>query len=1096
MSFGTIIVILQAYFIRIHKIKIPLIRNFVFLTICPIFKVYCMILFYQFQKLPSKFFLLLLFCSVQAFAQQAFKGKLIDAKDKSPLIGATVQIKGSKTAVLTDVNGDFALNQSKFPFTLKISYLGYETKEQIIQSDAFLTISVSEDASILEEVVISSGYTVQNKSEFSGAVSNIGAKQMANRPAISFDQLLSGQAPGIDIIQPTSILNNTPVMRVRGINTITSGLFPLVVVDGVTVFVGSIGGVIGNNPLSDINPNDIQSIDVLKDASAAAIYGSRAANGVMVITTKKGRIGRPKVSYDAWVSRSTPYNLPKLLTAEDYTMIKNEAMVNAGRAPGYALSKNEDGSTVNTNWYDVAFQPGYSQNHNISISGANEATSYFFSTGYTNQNSFIKNNTFERLSTRLNIAHQVNSIIKIGANMTYSNGKNVGPNTGAVASNSMASSAYNSQYITNEPLARMTYVLPPNVPVYKADGSYSIQNGISVGYGANNPSTIGTINAYNLAMVQTLDLSTSENNTLIGTIYGEVDLLKNLKFRSSYGLNNLQVTNKSFLNPVHGGGSSANGVATNTFTKLFRSDWVNTLVYTSNFSENHHFSVLLGHEAIKTTTDGWGAQQTNVTDPTYSNFQGGFGNISPSGNVFSENALLSYFSNVAYDFKKKYLLSLNFRRDGLSALSAGNKYGNFGGGSVGWNLSEEDFYRNSGLSKLVNNFKLRASYGIVGNSEIGDYPAFGTYNSNTYGGVPTLAFSQAANPDLKWETSKKLDLGFNFTMLNDKVSIEFDYYNNIVDGLILKAPQALSAGIPGNFINANVGSLYNRGIELGINAIITNYGDFKWNTGLNISTLKNRVTSLVSDVFVPSVFGVQNMTRIGYSIGSIFAVPSKGVNPANGLMVFTNSEGKDVQYNHVGSPKWTYVTDGSAAPAIDNYKDGVMQGSSLPTIFGGFNNSISYKNFDLNINISFVGGNKLYNGTRATISDQRYFNNGTFILNRWTQPGQITEIQKLQYGDNVSAGFSFSSTSKVENGDYIKLRNISIGYNVPVKKSLLKNKIKSMRMYLQGGNLFTLTKYRGSDPEVSINGNSINSGKDQNVPPNAQVFSLGLNVGF
>ena len=217
-----------------------------------------MILFYQFQKLPSKFFLLLLVCSVQAFAQQAFKGKLVDAKDKSPLIGATVQIKGSKTAVLTDVNGDFALNQSKFPFTLKISYLGYETKEQIVQSDAFLTISVSEDASILEEVVISSGYTVQNKSEFSGAVSNIGAKQMANRPAISFDQLLSGQAPGIDIIQPTSILNNTPVMRVRGINTITSGLFPLVVVDGVTVFVGSIGGMIGNNPLSDINPNDIQ----------------------------------------------------------------------------------------------------------------------------------------------------------------------------------------------------------------------------------------------------------------------------------------------------------------------------------------------------------------------------------------------------------------------------------------------------------------------------------------------------------------------------------------------------------------------------------------------------------------------------------------------------------------------------------------------------------------------------------------------------------------------------------------------------------------------------------------------------------------------
>ena len=266
--------------------------------------------------------------------------------------------------------------------------------------------------------------------------------------------------------------------------------------------------------------------------------------------------------------------------------------------------------------------------------------------------------------------------------------------------------------------------------------------------------------------------------------------------------------------------------------------------------------------------------------------------------------------------------------------------------------------------------------------------------------------------------------------------------------------------------------------------------------GLNVSTLKNEVTSLVSDVFVPSVFGVQNMTRAGYSIGSIFAVPCKGVNPANGLMMFTNSEGRDVQYNHIGSPRWTYVSDGSAAPAIDNYKDGVIQGPSLPTIFGGFNNTFSYKNFDLNINLSFVGGNKLYNGTRATNADQRYFNNGTFILDRWTTPGQITEIQKLQYGDNVSAGFSFSSTSKVENGDYIKLRNISMGYNLPVKNTFLKDKINTARMYFQAGNVFTLTKYRGSDPEVSINGNSINSGKDQNVPPNAQVFSLGMNIGF
>ena len=1033
-----------------------------------------------------------------SFAQEIIiKGTVTEADTQKPVSYANVLISGTKTVTITDMRGQFSIKAtSNFPIIINISAIGYQSQEISIKSNDAVNVSLKENISTLNEVVISSGYTLQKKSEFSGAVVNISSKQLMNRPAVSFDQLLGGQASGVDIIQPTNILNNTPVMRVRGINTITSGLFPLVVVDGVTVFVGSIGGLVGNNPLSDINPIDIQSIDVLKDASAAAIYGSRAANGVMVITTKKGTIGKPKVSYDSWISRSTPYNLPKLLGAEDYMMIKNEALVNAGKPAGYFASKNADGSTVNTNWYDVAFRPGISHNHNISISGANEATAYFFSAGYTNQNSFIKNNTYERMAARLNIEHHLNSAVKIGANITYSNGKNIGTNTGAITGNSLSNSSYNTEYITNEPLARMTYVLPPNVPVYKADGSYSIQNGISVGYGANIPATIGTINAYNLAMVQALDINSSENNTLIGNIFAEWNILKNVKFRSSYGINNLQVENKSFFNPVHGGGASSNGIARNTHTKLYRTDWVNTLLYNKTFNGVHNFTALVGHEVIKTNTDGWGAAASNITDPSYTNFQGGYSNISPYGNIFSQNALLSYFSNITYDYKKKYLLSFNFRRDGLSALAAGNKFGNFGGGAAAWNIYEEGFYKKAAFSKIVDNLKIRVSYGIVGNSEIGDYPAIGTYNSNTYGGAPTLAFSQAANPNLKWETSKKTDIGINFTLINERVAVEFDYYNNKVDGLILKAPQSLSAGIPGNFINDNVGSLYNKGIELGINAIITNHSNFKWTMGLNFATLKNKVTSLISDVFVPSVFGVQNMTRVGYSIGSIFAVPCKGVNPDNGQMVFINNAGQEVQYNHVGSPKWTYVKGGGAAPAIDNYKDGKIQGASLPTLYGGFNNTFSYKNFDLNVNLTFVGGNKLYNGTRATNSDQRYFNNAEFIKSRWTTPGQVTDIQKLYYGDNVSAGFSFSSTSKVESGAYVKLKNVSLGYTIPMEKAFLKGRISSAHVYIQGGNLFTITKYRGSDPEVSINGNSINSGKDQNVPPNATVVTFGLNIGF
>jgi len=1041
------------------------------------------------------YFAILLSTSLQA-QEQRIVGRVVDATNNTGLEGVVVNVKNGTSGTSTNTLGEFSfLTSDAFPLVLQFRYTGYELREVEIKTNEFQTISMEPKRTELEEVLVVSGYTVQKKSEFSGAVANIDVQKIENRPAVSFDQLLGGQAPGIDVLQQTGVLNNTPVLRIRGINSITSGIFPLVVVDGVAMFVGSIGGLIGNNPLSDLNPNDIQSIDVLKDASAAAIYGSRAANGVMVITTKKGKKGRVRVNYDSWLSRSTPYNLPKLLGAEDYVMIKNEAMKNAGLQPGYALLYNSDSSIVNTNWYDVAYRPGISHSHNLSVSGANNSTQYFFSFGYTNQNSFIRYNTYERYSARINIENKLNKYLNVGAFATYSNGLNQGPNTGAIASYSLGTSSYNSEYITNEPLGRMTYVLPPNVPVYRADGSYSIQNRISVGYGANNPSTIGTINAYNLAMVQKLDVNTSENNTLIGNFYCEWNILEHLKFKTSYGINNLQTENKSFLNPTHGGGASSNGVATNVFTTHYRTDWVNTLNYEFNFNDQHHFTLLAGYEQLKTSINAWGAQRSNITDPYYENYQGGFVNISPYGNVFAENKLLSYFSNMTYDFDKRYFCTFNFRRDGLSALAEGNKFGNFMGGSIGWNVAKELFFENSNLREVLDQFRVRASYGVVGNSEIGNYPAAGLYGSNTYGGQPTLIYSQTPNPDLKWETSTKLDIGFNASLWKGRVLMEFDYYRNDISDLILKAPQALSAGIPGNFINSNVGNMYNTGVELSLSVNLINKGSFHWNADVNFSTLTNQVTNLISDIYVPSIFGVQNMTREGYSVGSIFAVPWLGVNPDNGQMMFQNREGKTVQYNHIGSPKWTYL-DGTPAPAIDNYLDGVMQGPSLPKVFGGFNNSFQYKSFELFVNLTYAFGHLLYNGTRATNSDQRYFNNGEFIKERWTAPGQVTDIQKLYYGDNVSAGFSFSATSKVEKGDYVKLKNITLAYQLPLDKLKLANKISSARAFVQAVNLYTITGYRGSDPEISINGNSIHSGKDQNVSPNAQVFSVGLNIGF
>lgn len=1024
-------------------------------------------------------------------------GKIIDERTKTGIEDAVIkQVTGAAQSSSNEL-GEFVLKfDGILPQTLMIQHPSFNDKTIELSNLDFIEITLSEKTLQLEEVVVVGGYNnIQKKRDFTGSVANISSRQFMVRPAVSFDQLLGGMAPGVDVIQPTNVLNNTPILRIRGINSVTSGIFPLIVVDGVPLFTGAIGGIIGNNPLSDINPNDIQSIDVLKDASASAIFGSRAANGVMVITTKKGGWGRVKVHYNTWLSVSTPYNLPELLNAEQYVMIKNEAMKNSGRAPGYALMYNSDSSVVNTNWYDVAYHPAFSHAHHLSFSGASPSTNYYFSFGYDNQNSFIRTNNFERYSTRLNLEHKINRFLRAGGHVAYTNGFNQGPMTGAVPSNTLSSSAYNAQYILNEPLARMTYVLPPNVPLKNSDGSFSIQNGQSVGYGLNNPSTIGTINAYNLGYILEHETNTSENNTLTGNVYGEIDIVHGLKFRSSFAMNNLQNENKAFMNPIHGGGASSNGVSTNTFARYLRKDWVNLLSYTFPLHTNHHLTLLAGHEQITTTINAWGAERSNIADPYYTNYQGGFINISPIGNALSENRLLSFFANLNYVMRQKYFLSINIRRDGLSALSEGHKFGNFGGASVGWNIFNESFFKNSSLPTVINNLRVRASYGIVGNSEIGDYPAIGAYNSATYNGNPTLKYAQVANPNLRWERSEKIDLGLNFSLLKERLDVEFDYFRNNIDDLILKAPVALSAGVPGNYINANVGSMYNTGIEMGVSSNVINKTNWQWDLGFNLATLQNKVTSLASDVYVPSIFGVQNMTRVGYSIGSIFAVPCLGVNPDNGLMMFVNSEGKTVQYNHIGSPKWTYL-DGTPAPAIDNCLDGKIQGSSLPRLFGGINSNLSYKNLELNFNFTFAAGHYLYNGTRATNSDQRYFNNGTFILDRWTTPGQKTEIQKLQYGDNVSAGFSFSSTSKVEKGDYLKVKNIVLAYKVPLKGTRFESQISSIRVYAQAVNLYTFTKYRGSDPEVSINGNSIHSGKDQNVPPNAQVFAIGLNVGF
>lgn len=1004
------------------------------------------------------------------------QGTVVDGTSREPLSGVSIKIQGQETWVVTDDAGRFTIRTVENALLI-ISYIGYKTQEVRVTSST-LMIAMETDATSLDEVVVS-GYATQRRAEFTGSSSRINAADIVSRPVASFDQALAGQAAGVKITSSGGALNAAPVFRIRGTNSVQLSSYPLIIIDGITSFTGDVGNTAENNPLSTLDPNDIETLEVLKDASATAIYGSRAANGVVVITTKKGKRGQARVNYDGWVGRTTPPKLMKLLGAEDYIMIKNEALANIGAEPAYFLQTWSDGSVVRTNWYDYVYQTGTSQNHNLNISGASETTSYFVSLGYSDQEGFMVKNTFDRRNARLNLDHKLTKNITIGTNLNWANSVN----------NNLTHGVGSAFALNN--LAREAMVLPPNLSPFNEDGSYNIE-GAGIGYGAN---TILT-GYYNPLPQLEHDQFTSESRTLLGLAYLEYEFIKDLKFKINYSLNDLISENRSFNNPYQAGGFAGNGQANNSVNKNRRTALTSTLNYVHTFGQSHGLNVLVGYEEIHTNTNNWGVTRRNLNDRFFEIFEGSFAETSGSSGSLGENGFRSYFTSLNYDYQKKYLLSGSFRRDGFSGLAPGHKFGDFGGASVGWIISEEEFFKNSAITQKISSLKIRASYGQVGNVNIGNYPSLSLYGSGVYNGLPSLAPSQSGNPELKWETSKKMDIGFNIGFLNDRITLDADYYHNDIDGMILNAQQAPSKGIPGNTITTNVGSMYNRGFEFSLDAHVINNGKFTWRSNLNFSTLSNKVTSLANnnqDIWSSGI-ETSNITRVGHQIGAIYAVRTTGVNPANGLRKYINRNGEEVQYNPIGS-QYTYL-DGSPAPAIDLYADAVVLGNSMPTYFGGFNNTFTFVNLDLLVNIVYSGGNKMYNGTKATLLDNRFFNNSPDILRRWTHEGQVTDIPKLHYNDQQASGSVIMHSANVEDGSYIKLSNVLLGYRFP-QRLYAKAGISSIRLYASAGNFILYTKYTGSDPEISANGDSNTSaGRDKNSVPAGRAYTLGLNIGF
>jgi TonB-dependent starch-binding outer membrane protein SusC len=1029
-------------------------------------------------------------------------GRVMNDKG-APIEGVSITSIDIRNGAQTDKDGNYSISVSGKAKSLTFSSVGYETQKVSIKGTTVNAVLLAFDRKLDEVVVV--GYGTQKRKEVTGSLSTVKGQAIADKPVQSFDQALAGRSAGVQITVPSGVLNSPPVFRIRGTNSISLSSYPLIIVDGIPSPTGDFSGTnAAGNALASINPNDIESIDIAKDAAATAIYGSRAANGVVFITTKKGKGRKARISYNGGFGYTSAYGIPAVLNAQQYTDYKNGAAANNQNlnttnpsGAGYtkfALANDNQGQVINTNWADVVYRKGFSQDHNINISGASENTSYYFSGGFSNQEGILKRNDFVRKNILMNIENRVNTKITLGGKVSYSNEQNLS----AASSGSLSGEAFNTGGF-----GRAVLVNAPSVGIYKNDGTYNIASNNVIGSMGNSLAQVGF---YNPQVAIDLNRSNSETDHIQSNIYLQFKPTSWLTLKTLYGIDYLLVDNEIYQTPIHGDGVTTNGNAFSFFSKNKRYTWNNTAQIDYSFAKAHNVSLLVGTEQDRRTTKGYGINRQQVSDPVYTVIQAGWGINNPTGASLGENYLQSVFGRFNYDYKKRYFLSTNLRQDEYSALPGQKEV--FYGISGAWDVSNEKFWKGN-IKKVISSLKIHASNGKVGNTGgIGDFGSYSTFGSGIYGNNPSLIFNQAGNPNLKWETSIKSDYGVNIGLLKDRLSVDFTYYNNNISNLILNVPQSPSAGLP-TTVPSNIGTMYNRGIELTLNGVPVRTKDFVWTSNFNLSKNKNEVTSLapgLNEVLV-STSGLETVSRTapGFPQGTLWVVRSAGVDPATGSRIFLNQAGQKVLYRHVpaaGQFQWSnpdgtrYLKADGSPNTINQAADGVMFGNVNPKYVGGFSNNFKYKGFDLDVLLTYQFDFYVYYGTHAGLFDQRFWNNSIEVLDAWKKPGDITDIPRAVFSDNVSNGSGLPSSFNVFKGDFVKLKSLTLGYNIS-SDLLSKANISNARFYISGQNLAIFTKYPGPDPEVSSNGNS-NGGQgiDRNTIANGRTISFGVNLSF
>lgn len=1025
-------------------------------------------------------------CLLQA-QSRIITGK-VTASDGSPVPNTSVIIKGTSYGATTKFDGTYSMNVPDGSKVLVFTAVGMADAEVNIGNKAVINIQLESSEKNLAEVVVV-GYGTQQKKSFTGSASKVDVKEFSNLITPSVDKLLAGRASGVQVTNQSGLVNQPARITIRGINSINQGQGPLIVIDGIPMISGNLALTTNSNALGDINPSDIESLDILKDGSATAIYGSRAAGGVILITTKKGDKGKTKVNYDGYIGYSSVLKKWDLLNGEEFVTIANEKLANAGLAPRAKM----DSAGTNTNWQDEAFiDNAFVHNHTLSLQGGFNKTTYYFSLNYSDQQGTIISNKNRTYRIRLNLDHEVNKFIKLGNNITLARQEDYDQNNGA---NSLSGAIASSLRLL------------PNVSPYDASKptgyniNYPTANSMSPG--ANSQSIDD--NFANIAFTLKNNKQYSDKYRMIENFYMEISPVKGLKIRSQASADMLNDYSLQVWDPRHGDGFSNIGYIYNGTQNYLRYVWQNYFNYNLRLKE-HSFYLTGGHELQSTTTKSFTASAVNIADLFFlkENLITGAGATPSIGGNYIKEGFESLFGRFNYDYKNKYFVQGTIRRDGQSSLAKDKRYGVFPGFSVGWRPSEEKFW--VPLAPYVNDAKVKGSYAKVGNTLTG-FPYMSTFSTAPYGNLSGLAVSTIGTADLQWETSVKYDVGIELSILRNRANISADYFINDVDNMVLNVPTPFSAGIPGNSISQNIGSLQNKGIELTVGATLISKKDFTWEVNVNYSNVKNKITKLYELNGKPVEYiqnGNYNLIKVGEAYNMIHGYNYAGVNQANGNPMYYKADGTLVQQNFrtggsiggfYGASKEDGTLGATGSSVTMAFADRANLGQGVPVWFGGISNTLTFKGFTFDFMLRYSGGNKIVNYTKQeALMNQSFQNNGKEILNRWTTPGQITDVPRLYYGQGNNINQTSIAVSRfVEKGDYLRLQNVALSYTLGSQalEKLTNGFIKTARFYVQGQNLHVWTKYSGADPD-----NITNGGIDQSVSPQIRTLSLGMNVGL